>query len=147
MSNGGSWNPEALPPPCKPIYYRIVGQQREFTHDIEVKKANFGRERATPRVEEEEDVPCYPLGKEKKLSRKHIQIEFSDQHNSWRITCLGKNGITLTLLHDKKGKDGNYKIKLLSTGESYNLKGLTPIRTSTGSVKFWFQPAIQNKKD
>mmetsp|Transcript_27886 Transcript_27886/g.38934 ORF Transcript_27886/g.38934 Transcript_27886/m.38934 type:complete len:146 (-) Transcript_27886:78-515(-) len=141
MNDGdGSWKPEALPPPSKPIYYRIVGQQKEFTHDIDVKKAHFGRER-TSKPEEEEDVPCYPLGQEKKLSRKHIQIEYSEQHSSWRITCLGKNGITLTLLHDKK-EDGNFKIKLLSKGESYNLKGLTPIRTSTGSVKFWFQPAI-----
>uniref|UniRef100_A0A7S2TKH9 FHA domain-containing protein n=1 Tax=Lotharella oceanica TaxID=641309 RepID=A0A7S2TKH9_9EUKA len=136
---------KTLREPSKPVYYRIVG--KTYCHEIDTKQAVFGRMR-TKEPEEPDRIPFFSLGSEKILSRKHMQISWDTEGNecAWKLECLGKNGVTLTLLEETDEK-GSYKTLSLKKGDSYKLTGPTPFRTTSADapVRGWFQPVDPSK--
>ncbi|GAB5355550.1 hypothetical protein AAMO2058_000214900 [Amorphochlora amoebiformis] len=133
MTSTGAMS-DFLPDPKNPIYYRIVGET--FHHDVAVKEAVFGRTREGSNV--------YPLGTSKMLSRQHMKIFWDEAKGGWKLECLGKNGLTLTLIK-QKDSNGKYKTVVLSKSKSRLLDGPTPIRISNdGTIRFWFQPAKES---
>ena len=126
--NGDSAGPtnSILP---EPMYYRLVGKKK--CHAVRVESATFGR--AHDRAAEN----FFEISVDKSISRRHMQISWNSYKAQWELTCLGKNGITMTNI----SKGSPY---MLEKGETKTLVGPTPLRIGTKDIFFWFQPAIKS---